>query len=302
MEHISVKKKIDRVIISHKIEKNEQINTMVLDIINKQEIPRLLPVQIRKALTGKKLRFVVQNYNDLRSLLKSDLEFGKFADIVLQIIETLQACESHGIPNGNLELNCDLTFFDYSKNKIYMVCWPLISLSAYAKVAAYFMDLGSIYTSMREDQEYRLRYLKFFDSRAKFDLPAFKTHVEALKKKWLDEQQKVPAPKPPVQGPVRQARIRRVSTGTMIEVGRYPFSIGRIAGYCDYAIENNRFIGKNHVTILLKDGKHYIRDNGSVNRTELNGTLLPANVEKELHSGATFRLANEDFIFYGDGG
>lgn len=44
MERISIKKKIDRLVITHKIEKNEQISPMELDIINKGGIPALLPI------------------------------------------------------------------------------------------------------------------------------------------------------------------------------------------------------------------------------------------------------------------
>lgn len=79
MEHISVKKKIDRLIISHKIDKTEQINSMELDIIGRDEIPALLPVHIRRTMMGKELRFVVQNYTDLRAFLKSDIRFELFA-------------------------------------------------------------------------------------------------------------------------------------------------------------------------------------------------------------------------------
>lgn len=300
-------------IITHKIEKNEQISSMELDIINKAEIPALLPVHIRRSIAGKEIRFVIQNYTDLRSFLKSDIRFDMFVNIILQIVGTLQSCEAHGIRCGNLELSSDLSFYDYSKRQVHLICWPLISLSSYSKASAFFLELGSIYTSERHDSKYRLRYLQFFDSRAKFDLESFKQYVEMLLKDWQAEQvsdssvprEKDTSPKPvnipPTVG-LRTASIQRVSAQTTIEVSRYPFCIGRRAEFCDYAIEDNPYISKRHVTILLRNGQAYIRDNGSSNGTTLNGVRLPANTDIELPSGAHFSIGKEDFIFYTAGG
>lgn len=308
MEHISVKKKTDRLIITHKIEKNEQISSMELDIINKAEIPALLPIHYRRKLVGREFRFTVQNYISLRSYLKSGVSFSQFVQIVSQIIETIQSCESHGIRCGNLELNSDLSFYDYSKHQVRMICWPLISVSVKSSVASFFLELGSIYIGRSRDGDYRLQYLQFFDSRADFDLVEFQYYVDMLLKQWVTEQEEHRAGKgkviqkktpdlPPTVG-LRTSSIHRISTGTVIQISRYPFSIGRIAEFCDYALEENQYISRKHVTILLRNGQAYIRDNGSSNGTLLNEKRLPANTDVPLVSGDCFRISNEEFIFY----
>ncbi len=313
MEHISIKKKIDRVIVTHKIEKNEQINTMEMDIINRNEIPALLPIQLRKSIMGEKLRFILQDFVDMRTFLKSDISFETFARIVLQIVDAFQDCESHGIRSSNLEMNCDLVFFDYSRQQVRLLCWPLISLSSSVNPSAFFMELGSVYRSRSDDSDFRVKYLRFFDSRAKFQLDSFKQYVETLLAAWQKEQMIDPeaggtsgssgklSDLPPTVG-LRTASIQRVATQTMINVSRYPFSIGRVAEFCDYAIADNRFVSKKHITILLRNGQTYIRDNGSANGTFVNGIRVPANMEVELPSGTHFQIGNEDFIFYAAGG
>lgn len=313
MEHISVKKKIDRLIITHKIERNEQINTMELDIVNKNEIPALLPVNIRTSLTGKQFRFVVQSFVDLRSFLKSDISYDQFSNVILQIIEALQSCESHGIRCGNLELNSDLAFFDFGNQRVRLIYWPLISLSSYSNIPSFFMELGSIYTAKDKDSAYRVRYLQFFDSRAKFSLDKLKEYVEESRKEWHMAQSGGRKQRVTTNAgeknisilptmPLRNYSIRRASTNTVIEITHYPFCIGRKPEYCDYAIEDNGFVSKRHVSILLKNGQAYIRDNGSANGTYLNGTKLFPNQEMELPAGATIRIGNEDFIFLAAGG
>lgn len=312
MEHITVKKKIDRLIISHKIDKTEQINSMELDIINRAEIPALLPVQILRTLRGKKIRFVVESLSDLRAYLKSNLQFDHFADIILQIVDTIQACESHGIRCGNLELNCDLSYYDYNHKRVRMIYWPLISLSEYSNVSAYFMELGSVYTTSSYDSEFRMKYLKFFDTRAQFDLERFRQYVEKLTKEWQEKQVgrvKTEDPyggkKPDGPGPtvaLMTATLHRKSTQNNITISRYPFTIGRIAKFCDYAVEEDGAISKRHVTILLRNGQAYIRDNASTNGTKINGLPIPPNTDVELPSGATFQIGKEEFVFYAAGG
>lgn len=311
MEHISVKKKIDRLIVTHKIDKTEQVNSMELDIITREEIPALLPVQIRRSISGKAFRFVIQSLIDLRSFLKSDIGFDTFAQIISQTVRALQDCESHGIRCGNLELSSDLAFYDYSRHQVRLICWPLISLSAYSNVPAFFMELGSIYTSAGKDSDYRLRYLEFFNSRAKFDLDAFGKFVESLEKQWRDEQAAEdnggtgkphkPEGIPPTVG-LRTSTIQRLSQKATINITHYPFTLGRKIEFCDYALEDNPYVSKRHVTILLRNNQTYIRDNGSANGTYLNDQRLAANTEVELHSGDTFWIGNEEFAFYAAGG
>lgn len=310
VEHIAVKKKIDRIIITHKIAKTEQINSMELDIINRGEIPALLPVQVSRKLGGKRFRFVVESLTDLRAFLKSGIDFKMFAQIVLQIVDTLQQCEAHGIRCGNLELNCDLSYYDYNRKRVRLIYWPLISLSAYSNAAAYFMELGSVYIADGRDSDYRVKYLQFFDSRAKFDLEAFKQHTEYLLKQWQQVRSgrksggniiKKTDDLPPTVG-LMTATLQRKSNQTMIQIDHYPFSLGRNPKFCDYAIGEDVFISKRHVTILLRNGQPYIRDNGSSNGTRLNGMPLPANVDMELASGSVFQIGKEEFVFFAAGG
>ena len=314
MEHITVKKKIDKLIISHKIDKTEQINSMELDIINRAEIPALLPVQIHRKLRGREFRFVVENLTDLRALLKSELRFEHFAEIILQIVDTIRDCESHGIRCGNLELNCDLSFYDYNRKRVRMIYWPLISLSEYSNIPAYFMELGSVYRTRDNDSDFRLEYLQFFDTRAQFDLERFRQYVEMLMKQWREKQGAGSVIVDPDGGKRKDgdglgptvglmtSTLHRKSTQSVITITRYPFTIGRHAKFCDYAVEEDGAISKRHVTILLRRGQAYIRDNASTNGTKLNGLPIPPNTDVELPSGATFQIGKEEFVFYAAGG
>lgn len=74
------------------------------------------------------------------------------------------------------------------------------------------------------------------------------------------------------------------------------FTIGGKESGCDLIV-NNPYISRNHADILMRNGKCYIVDKNSKNKTYVNGEVLPAGKEVEIVSGTQIRLANEDFYF-----
>ena len=292
-------------IISHKIEKNEQINGMELDILSRDEIPALLPIQTRRILQGKEFRLVVENMTDLRTFLKSDIRFDCFVLMVSQVVEAIRGCESHGIRCDNLELSLDLSFYDYSCNQVRMIYWPLISLNSSTNIAAYLRELGSAYIARGKGSRYRLKYLQFFDSRAKFELDAFRMHLDDLMKQWDNELRNPKdagsssANRDPSHhnAPRVNATLERVSNHAKVQINRFPFTVGRKREFCDYAIEDDTSISTQHLTISLRDGRAYIRDNGSVNGTRINDKPIPPNTNVLLPSGASIRIGRQELIY-----
>ena len=171
------------------------------------------------------------------------------------------------------------------------------------------MELGSVYKCRHQDQDFRLQYLQFFDSRAKFDLMEFRQMVDELLKKWKEANAPISGirgekkdPNIPATVPLRTAMLERVADHSTTTVTHYPFTVGRKVEFCDFAIKDNPYLSKRHITLLSKAGNVYIRDNSSANGTFLNGKRIPANTEVELRSGTTIRIGNEDLVFHAAGG
>jgi pSer/pThr/pTyr-binding forkhead associated (FHA) protein len=97
--------------------------------------------------------------------------------------------------------------------------------------------------------------------------------------------------------------IQRLAKGpdaTVIESKMLPepvFRIGRDADLTHYKVNGNRFISRVHAEIRSRDGRHYIVDLGSMNKTFVGGAEIPPYTEVELLPGTTFRLHDEDFTF-----
>lgn len=93
------------------------------------------------------------------------------------------------------------------------------------------------------------------------------------------------------------AHLTRKLTGEEIAINKPVFRVGKERSYVDYFIADNGAISRSHADIITRNGRVYIRDLNSKNRTYVNGSVLAPEVETELFHGDTVKLANEEFSF-----
>lgn len=79
-----------------------------------------------------------------------------------------------------------------------------------------------------------------------------------------------------------------------IRVSKPPFVIGK-SGEADGVISDNEYISKRHCKVTAKDGRYFLTDLNSVNRSYINGKVLEPEREYPLKEGDVVRLANADF-------
>ena len=65
----------------------------------------------------------------------------------------------------------------------------------------------------------------------------------------------------------------------------------------DLVIAGNTYISRKHAYISEKDGRYYITDCGSTNKTFVDGVRVMPNTTQEIKDGTQIRLANETFAF-----
>ncbi len=85
--------------------------------------------------------------------------------------------------------------------------------------------------------------------------------------------------------------------GERIPINKDVFYIGRDAGFNDYVINDNRYIGHCHCHLITRNGEYYIADDHSKNHTSVDGERIPAGVEIKLRHGQKISLADEEFEF-----
>ena len=90
--------------------------------------------------------------------------------------------------------------------------------------------------------------------------------------------------------------LRRTSTNEQIPVNRSVFRLGRDKK-SDYQIRGNTAVGRAHADLVFQNGRGYVVDRNSMNKTYVNGTVLTPNVNFPINSGDRLMLADEEFIF-----
>lgn len=310
MMQIKLKRKINSTIIVHKLNKTEQLNAMELDIIQKGEIDALEPIQIITSILGTKLKFVIKDYIDLLSYLRSGITFEEFVELILRILEVVKDCHACGIRVSNLETRPEYMYYNYASKKLKMIYWPIISLAEYADEKKLFQQLSTYYLCKSEDEALKNKYCLYFEKRKKFDIYNFEKSIRLMQKQWKD--QNVNEVSTTIESDVERpwndiyemtvalthSTILRVSTNTRIEIKKTPFIIGRSADKCDYVIEDNYYVGRKHAIFQQEGGQIYLIDNNSTNGVKIDGERIPAGEKVPLNSGKVIEIGNEEFVFF----
>ncbi|WP_428909696.1 FHA domain-containing protein [Niallia sp. Krafla_26] len=90
----------------------------------------------------------------------------------------------------------------------------------------------------------------------------------------------------------------RERTEEKITVDKPFFRIGKEKSFCDYFVANNNAVSRSHADIITREGRYYIIDHNSTNKTYVDNRVIPVQQEVEIFSGTKVTLANEEFVFY----
>lgn len=100
------------------------------------------------------------------------------------------------------------------------------------------------------------------------------------------------------QIPTLLAQLVRNKTGETVAIHSERFRIGKEPNGNDYVISDNSTISRHHAILQRMNGKWYLRDLNSTNKTYVNASAVCANSDVEICTGTNIRFANEDYIFY----
>lgn len=91
--------------------------------------------------------------------------------------------------------------------------------------------------------------------------------------------------------------LMRKFTGEVVRIDKSVFRLGKEEGCVNYTIRDNMLISNEHADIICREGRYYVLDLHSKNRTCINDRVVSSEEEVEICNGDTLKLANEEFIF-----
>ena len=218
---ITKNKKKARIRLVHKMEKNENVNEMEVDILNKNEISCLESVKIEKSLLGgMTLSVEVQDKVTLSEYLSKAINAEDFLQLVIQSIRIIRECESSGVRMCNLETDPEKVFVD-PEGKVTMVYWPLTRLDEESGYIDFFKKFGECFISLSPESSIKKQYMELFNSRLSFDLYKFEKKIRDMVRQLENKKARnTGMPAHPYQGkgivvnPIqKQPFIRQVTDG-----------------------------------------------------------------------------------------
>ena len=89
-------------------------------------------------------------------------------------------------------------------------------------------------------------------------------------------------------------RLVNAKTGVVTVINKDNFWIGK--GDVDLKIEKDT-VSRKHAQILTRQNHYFISDNGSTNKTYVEGKEIAPNASVELYNGMHVKFANEEYVF-----
>ncbi len=93
----------------------------------------------------------------------------------------------------------------------------------------------------------------------------------------------------------KKFRFTRRSTNESFVVAADNFRIGKERAKVDFCVTNNNTVSRVHLIVSVRNGECFIKDNKSLNKTYINGSVIPELYECKVKAGDVVRLSNEDF-------
>lgn len=93
------------------------------------------------------------------------------------------------------------------------------------------------------------------------------------------------------------AFLTRLKNGEKTEIDKPVFKIGSARDSCNMVITENRYISRIHAYAVTRDGRYFIIDRNSTNKTYVDGKAIPTETEVEIFNDTKIKFANEEFIF-----
>lgn len=95
----------------------------------------------------------------------------------------------------------------------------------------------------------------------------------------------------------RYACLTRCKTGERIQISTETFRLGKDPYNSEYCVRDNSAVSRCHAVVKSANGKWFINDLNSTNKTYIGDNPVYPYVDVELYDGMIIKLANEAFVF-----
>lgn len=309
-----------------KAKKGQQIAEREMYLINNDKVSGLVHVWIEKKGDKFNLFYNIAKFIPLSHFLKNLITKQLFAQMLINILENLKSMQTMFIDQKMLLLDLHHVYVMEPDYKIFFICVPIHPVVQDDSLRDFLLNVMEYSNfSEKEDISYLEEYERIVNKGINFSLFELEEYVLSL----TDKKKVVVCPN--CQAKMEQKTsfclccgyemasnmenatvinniyvknkilpsgtpfLLRKRYGERIAIQNTRFRIGKSKD-CDFCVNNNA-ISRHHVDVIVRNGRYFIVDLNSTNRTFVKGNELLGMTETEILPGDIITLADEDFIF-----
>ncbi len=311
--------------------KGQQISESEVHDINNGEIACLIKLEVEKKKNKFKLFFNINDLCTLEEFLEDPIKKKTFSKILYEMTAAIQTLNDANYNLQRVFLSYDKVFISAATHEIFFIYVPVQGFDAGGNVHDFFHSLvQQCKFSGKENNDYVKEYVQIFNDSASFSIFDVKTYLEKINSKpkkiincpfcgaevvqgatycpecahriEIEEEPKAkvePKQKTSVttESRIVEPLLIRSSNNEAIKINTEVFIIGRQPDVCHYCISENQMLGRKHACIISRERGYFVMDLNSLNKTLLNGSVIPSATEVEINDGDELTFANEKFTF-----
>lgn len=332
MAKLRIKKKKGQAKATEKLSRSERLDQAEVALFSS----RLLRGFFGPSVVGpKKISYLGPVGSSLSRFLRREIDKNVFFLIIAQILEAVKKIEHYGLHLRNLVLDKKLIFVNQLSGELCFIYQPIESDKTSTNVSKFIEEIvRSAVFKPKEDAYEASIFLAFLNQTNYFSTDEIAAYIIGVCPSAYDQfpsglsgpiksrklsrteagvlggrtvtgyeettllysEQKTELLGGTNQKPALPVLIR-TRTGEEVAVNKPAFRIGKERDYVDYCVGDNRAVSRSHADIITRDGRYFILDRGSTNRTLVNDVVLEAQKETEIFNGDRLKLADEKFDF-----
>lgn len=300
--------------LSYRNAGGQRWNLLEKEMVLNNEIPNTVPMDITSENDSILIKYDITGLVNLSQYLSGTVGKQKILSVAEQIMDTLVIAEEYLLNYASYILDPSYIFVDPQSENIFMIVFPL---DHNTETPDMFLRrlLANVQYDQKQDCSYVVTLINFLSGDKEMSVSDIRKKISEIRERHKVKQEEetekkiLPVFKPDNMNGIKQNIekrdvcklkyvLHRIKTNESFEIKEKMTRIGRSPSVCEICLLGNRGIGRIHAILHINNGKVYIEDNSSKNKTYVNDIQIsPGAPLKELQSGSRIRLGDEELEF-----
>ncbi len=289
--------------LNFKIDDNVSVNQNELTLYNYDFLGNKSVCDITYVDGVRVLSYTIPATLPLSQFLAKQLYKGEFLSIISNILKQLLYFEGNDMALKKAMLNTKYMYIELYNLDVQLIYMPVEKNFTDCNVCEFIQKfIEKVRFADMQCVSCVDQILSYLDSRMMFSLKDFYNFILELQKdNILNDDKDSGDGETTVLNQIQYKNIVpylvRLRTNELVPIDKSPFTVGKSPDN-SYQIVDNKRISRQHCSLKISNGECYIKDNGSTNKTYVNGKVIQPGFDVMLNNDDYIRMADEEFKYW----